>query len=106
MRNEAIELADMIDRSEETTGFERCMASVIRSQAAEIERLKAELGDMPEAQAMLLRECKRKDALLREALDAFWVLKEHNALHFGEAHNTVELSRRAHANIKTGLGMT
>jgi hypothetical protein len=43
MTTEAIELADMIDRSEETTGFERRMASVLRSQAAEIERLNMQL---------------------------------------------------------------
>ena len=40
MTTEAIELADTIDQSEETTGFERSMASVMRSQAAEIERLR------------------------------------------------------------------
>lgn len=53
MTTEAIELADMIDRSEETTGFERRMASVLRSQAAEIERLREILA--------------RKDALIRRA---------------------------------------
>jgi len=90
MTTEAIELADMIDRSEETTGFERRMASVMRSQAAEIDRLRAEaktcgsgagccaqaaeierltaeLGDLPEAQADMLSACKRKDALIRRA---------------------------------------
>lgn len=45
-------------------------ATLIRQQAAEIERLTAELGDLPEAQAMLLGDCKRKDALLREVLEA------------------------------------
>jgi len=38
------------------------------AQAAEIERLTAELGDLPEAQADMLSACKRKDTLLRRAL--------------------------------------
>lgn len=27
--------------------------------------------------------------------DALWLLAEHNALHFGEVHNTVDLARAA-----------
>ena len=64
MTTEAIELADMIDRSEETTGFERRMASVLRSQAAEIERLKAEAELLAKHVGLKLA---RKDALIRRA---------------------------------------
>lgn len=46
------------------------LESEVARQAAEIERLKAELGDLPEAQAMLLSDCKVKGALLRQALEA------------------------------------
>ena len=38
------------------------------SRDAEVERLKAELGDLPEAQSMLLAECKRLKAELADAV--------------------------------------
>ncbi len=93
MTTEAIELADMIDRSEETTGFERRMASVLRSQAAEIERLKAEAELLAKHVGLKLA---RKDALLRECLA---VLSASYAEHYDEA-----LELRLEANIKEELG--
>ena len=83
MKTEAIELADTIDNSEETTGFERRMASVMRAQAAEIERLTTCLKKANDQGEHFEREwylrgdaIERKDALLREALEA---LKYHTA---------------------------
>lgn len=81
MTTEAIELADMIDRSEDATGFERRMASVMRSQAAEIERLTAENeANMQTCKGIikgLTADRKRKDALLRECLTALEYHTDH-----------------------------
>lgn len=40
---------------------------------------------------------------LRQAMEALWVCAEHNALHFGENHNTVIQSRAALSAIKAEL---
>jgi hypothetical protein len=40
---------------------------------------------------------------LRKAEYALWVCAEHNALHHGEAHNTVIEARAAHALVKSAL---
>lgn len=42
--------------------------------------------------------------LLRQAKEALWVCAEHNALHFGENHNTVIQSRAAIAALSAALG--
>lgn len=101
-------------RDDTPTRLESAAASLLRSQAAEIERLKAELGDLPEAQADMLRTIKelraeaelfakhvgiklaRKDALLRECLT---VISASYAEHYDEAFEL-----RIEANIKEELG--
>ncbi len=44
------------------------------------------------------------EALLAEARGMLWVLTEHNALHFGERHNTVIDGRGVIASIDAALG--
>lgn len=107
---------DLISQIEQLrAGVNTCGAGAgCCAQAAEIERLKAELGDLPEAQADMLRTIKelraeaelfakhvgiklaRKDALLRECLA---VLSASYAEHYDEA-----LELRLEASIKTELG--
>jgi hypothetical protein len=41
--------------------------------------------------------------LLQTALDALWVLTEHDALHFGENHNTVLQGRAAIAELRAEI---
>jgi hypothetical protein len=58
------------------------------------------LGGSPPPQDAALA---RKDALLREAREALWVCTEHDALHFGEQHNTVIQGRAVIAAIDAEL---
>lgn len=80
------------------------LESEVARQAAEIERLKAELGDLPEAQAMLLRDCKVKDALLRQALEALEKTRAFHQQDWSSEEITPKLTRDTIAAIKQHLG--
>lgn len=42
---------------------------------------------------------------IQQAIEALWVLAEHNALHFGEMHNTVTQSRDAISALQSLQGV-
>lgn len=59
-----IEQLRKMTRTLRTTSFPLAdVIPLLQEAADEIERLKAELGDLPEAQAYLLSECKRLQEL-------------------------------------------
>lgn len=101
---DAKQLAFKLRRNNPGSVSHEIAASMIEQQAAEIERLKAELGDLPEAQAMLLRDCKVKDALLRQALEALEKTRAFHQQDWSSEEITPKLTRDTIAAIKTHLG--
>ena len=66
----AQELADAIDNSEETTGFERRCAAMLRTQAAEIESLKVEYVKELDKVSERNYSLRKENEALKAALNA------------------------------------
>ena len=80
----AIELADVIDNSEETTGFERRCAAMLRTQAAEIESLRETLQDANHKRKLALQSVieltKERDALSAERDGLLTAISERDSI--------------------------
>lgn len=70
-------------------------ASAVRSLLADYDEASARAFYETDVAEAAIEQVKKLEAERDRLRDALWVVTEHNALHFGESHNTVIVARAA-----------